>query len=57
MKEPDQGFRAWEYEKKSVMDIILVDVRYSRHFLSLWQFLKRTRRGWLQLIKKRNMLN
>jgi hypothetical protein len=57
MKEPEQGFRPWEYEKKSVTDVMLVDVGNPRHFLSLWQFLKRTKRGWLQMISKRGMKN
>ncbi len=57
MKEPEQEFRPWEYEKKSITDVLLVDVKYNRHYLSMWEFLSRTKRGWAQLIRKRNMFN
>jgi len=57
MKEPEQGFHPWEYETKSGTDIVVGAVRSNKGYLILWQFLTRTKRGWLQLIRKRNILN
>lgn len=57
MKEPDQYFRVDEYERKSLTDIIAIGMLRMKQYKLTWDFYKRTKRGWLQLIRKRGLFN